>query len=61
MKIHVVLKGGASSIEGEVPVASLGELVEVLKIIDFLPLEKSYNEGTVMVSKTAIGYIRKAQ
>ena len=61
MRILITIKGGASSIEGDVPVASLGELVEVLKAVDFLPLEKSSCGGTVMVNKTAIAYITRKQ
>lgn len=62
MKILITLKGGSSSIEGEAPFETMEKISEILNHRDesFIVLDKTPH-GSVVVNKSAIGYIRKAQ
>jgi len=62
MKITIVMKGGASSIDGEIGAVALDELAKLLQnekekfiILDKTPM------GKVVVNKSNIGYIARKQ
>lgn len=65
MRILITIKGGSSSIEGEIRSAfldktSLDDIVDYLSRNPFIILEKTAH-GDVIVSTSAIGYITRKQ
>lgn len=61
MRILVNLKGGSSSIDGDVKFTTFEEIIEFLKDNEFIIVKKIPNGEPQVVSRSAIGYISRKQ
>ena len=59
MNVRIILKGGASSLDGELPVKDEEELIEFLKKREFFLLKRKLYPA--VVAKLSIGYIERKQ
>jgi len=59
MNVRIILKGGASSIDGELPVKDETELIKFLEKNEFFLLKRTLYPA--VIAKSSIGYIERKQ
>ena len=59
MKVRIYIKGGASSVDGELPVDKEEEIPKFLEKNEFFILKRKVFPA--IVAKSSIGYIERAQ